>query len=521
MLSLSDTGVGVGRYGLDTDSRDPLLQSLANFAPGLAGFDGVFLGSDMSMFCRSGTGDLGSITDTRANDMRVVLSASLHPGSLQSQAVGNKLMKKSLLLAHLAAKRDMVMNQSRGEIAKLMGAIEVGDRNVAALASRALLPSGDVNPNVDVRVVAAFQRAYDANKTLGLRAIRFQKVNALATTLRNNAMQQAALIQQIAVAQSAGQPNVVAALSAMYNTLGRESDKVRDIRKEQLANPTQSDALEGVVFGSFFKKLTKGVKKGFKKLKKGLKKGVKLVGKIPGVKSVSAIVGKGLKAVVKVAGKVLNAACRLATSTVARAAAKIGGQIAGTALGTVYGGPVGGKVGGAAGPIAGRHAVDALKAGCTAVKGLGLAKGKFKVGGFVKGIVKGVKTYAKKNFAPGRLLADVQATGGALLEGAGGASGILNQYGAGAIQQLGLGGQAQKFIGQALSATRGGVTSSPAAQNMLRQFGGPVGGALVTKLQGNPLRNNNVAQSVGRALMQQSVSGSASISPFLRQTLGL
>jgi len=504
-------------YGEDADSRDAILKSLTTFDPGLAGFEGVFEDSDISMFCHSGgSSSLGDITDTRANDLRVVLSASLHPGSKLSQTVGNELIKKSLVLASLATKRDNVVNTSRGEIQKLLRTIKIGDAEVARLAKTVLLPDGSINPAADPRDVQALENAYSANKELGRRALRFQKVNALATTLRNNAVQQASILQQVAAAQAVGQPGLVAALSAVYNTLGRESDKVRSIRQSQLSKTSSPDALEGIVLGDLGFSLNPA--KAFRSLKKAVSK---TVGKIPGVKQVYGVVNSGLKIVAKAAGTVLNAACKLATSGTARAVMGLGGKIAGPIIGGVVGGPAGSKAGSAAGPISARQSADLIEAQCRAVKGLGLSKGKFSVSGFATGIARGAQTFAKKNLQPKQLLADGLRVGAAFSGGAGGSNPVINQYGAQAIQQLGLSGEARQYLGQALQATRGRITGSPAGQQLLQQFGGAVGNQLISKLQGNTLKNNAVAQAAGSALISQGGGASGSLSPYLQQMLGL
>lgn len=482
----------------------------------LSGLGGGGTDDDLE-FNRPTTGSLEGLgalaqaqpTNPRVEAYRDVVVAAATAGGAEASKIAQQLTKKSQEIAALTDDRAQAVTEARKGFKRNLAEVEQLDHSAALLAKSLLDEQGEPKPGITLMDIARLKKMRARALSLGRRAIRYQKVNALATGLTENGIAQAALLQMLAAAVLAGNVGTAAALGAMYDEIGKKSGQIRDIRGKQLSKWSKKGELEGFesyvsrdpyeaalngleladlaffseLEGRFLKKLGRGLKKAGKAVGRTVKKGAKAVkgavkstasvtkrigraafvapvkgavgltknlarGNIKGaLKSVSRSVKSSAKDIANVAGRtLLSWPCKLSSSKIGKAAIQAGAQ----AVGTAYGGTTGGAVG----KEAGRQAGIMNQSMCGGLSKIGVTKGTFRPGQ-VKGAF---KTVAKKLYhtslspqaalrAGTNILRDA-ATGGALPTGS---SALLNKFGADTLKRLG----ADKLIGRVTS----GVTS--------------------------------------------------------------
>lgn len=436
-FQIIDPSFGVNAYGGSSFTPGmPLLPSSA----GLIGIEGLEFADPMRCLAGLGVFDYGlagfdavernAPADDRTQDFKRVLIAATMPGTPTAGAIARALTTKAIRLADLAADRAEVTHNAREGFRK-------ADANIArldALAEQAA-QRGDMAKALAYRKQAFAQ---------GRLAIRYQKVNALATGMTQNAMAQSTFATKIAEAVLAGRPDIVAALGVAYDKLGAHTDSLRDIREQQVSKAQALQGLSGLdevyereldgleaLEGRFFRKLRKKV---FKPIRRVVKKAAQKVGQV------AAKLTVGLS-------------CKLAQTKL------VGGivQAAGTAVGTFYGGPVGGAVGGRAA----ERAHDTTKTLCHAMDEIGITKGHFHKGRVKSALKEAAVHIAKKSLSPKEAFKTLTSVGTSYLGGAGGASGIIGKLtgggGGGLISKIGGGGGLISKIG---GGGGGGVLST-------------------------------------------------------------
>lgn len=415
VLGIIDPSFGVNAMGgssyvpglplLPSSSGLTAVQCLGVFDTGLAGFDAV---------------EKQVKPEPRTENFKQVLIAATMPGSAAAGRVAHALAQKSLSLANVADARAQVTQDSRVGYQRALRQVGVMDN----FAEQAL---AEGRPDE-----AAVFRAEGFNQAR--LAIRYQKVNALATGMTQNAAAQAQIAQKLAQAVLAGRPDVAAVLGVTYDKLGAHSDELRDIRAAQVQKAELQgfgdldDIFEGelngleALEGKFLKKLKKvahKIEKIHEKINPIHKLAKKYVVKPLKKKVLTPIKNVTIKAAKKVgqvAAKVtIGLGCKLAKT-------KLVGQVigmAGQAVGTFYGGPVGGAVG----KRAADRAHDTTKAMCGALDKIGITKGQFHKGA-VRGALKGAATHiVKQALDPREAFKTLTSVGGSYLGGAAGSAG--------------------------------------------------------------------------------------------------
>ena len=423
MLGIIDPSFGVNAMGgssygpglplLPSSSGLTALQCLGVFDRGLAGFDAV---------------EQQVKPDPREQDFQKVLIAATRPGTPEAGRVARALAEKSLSLANVADARAQVTQDARLGYQRAMRQVDVLD-NFAEQAVQEGRPA-----EAEVLRKEGFKQAR--------LAIRYQKVNALASGMTQNAAAQAQIAQKLAQAVLAGRPDVAAVLGVTYDKLGAHSDSLRDVRAAQIQKANLEgfssidDVFEGelngleALEGRFLKKLKKvahKIEKIHEKIDPIHKLVKKYVAKPLKKKVLTPIKGvaiKAAKAVGKVAAKVtIGLGCKLAKTKLVSSVVGMAGQ----AVGTFYGGPVGGAVGKAAAD----RAHDTTKAMCGALDKIGITGGTFHKGA-VRGALKGAATHiVKQALDPRNALKTLTSVGGAYLGGAAGGGNLLSKVGGG------------------------------------------------------------------------------------------
>jgi hypothetical protein len=422
-------------------------------------------------------GDMGQLATApaqtaRAQDFKKVVVAAALAGTKNAGNTAQALLRKSVAVAALADDRSKAVANAREGFQRALREVDVLDKRAKLLAAQLMDERGSPRKDVTLADVERLKKLRARSTALGRRAIRYQKVNALATPLAQNAIAQADILQKLAAAVLAGDTGTASALGQMYDSIGKKSAEIRAIRTAQLQKWTKKGELEGhlafISEGDPYEAtlnaleradvvalagLEFSLKKAFRKAKKGIKsvaKGaVKIVKKttVDPVKTAVTIARKTVKGDIKgafkevgrsvrtaakdiasVAGKVLlDYPCRLASSTVGKVAI----QAAGQAVGTVYGGPAGGALG----REAGRQGAQTNQSICGGLRRIGITEGKFRPGQVKAAFSKVAKDLYKTSLSPQAALLAAKnvgmgiATGGA---GGGGAGGLLSTVGGGA-----------------------------------------------------------------------------------------
>lgn len=420
----------------DLELNDPLcteaaLAALVSFDESLGGFESGAYKADEDLLGLSGSALAGG-ENARARDFRIVLAASTKPGTDVAGKTARLLAEKSVQLAALADRRAAVTAEARKMYAHLInrvGALDVQEARLRAAGQD-----------------AQADRVRKEALVLGRRAIRYQKVNALASALTQNAIAQGLLAQQAAGAVLAGRPDLVAPIGVMYDKLGSASARIRALRERQIAKArtqgldgldaifegevqTELSELEGRI-GRWFKRKARAVKKVAKKVTRPVKNAVRTVAKKVGKAAAKVFVGLP---------------CKFGQSSIGRAAA----QAAGTAVGTYFGGPTGGAVGGRAG----LRANDFDRSVCGALDRIGITEGKFRRGEVGRALKGAAMKIAKDSLSPKKAFEDAKAVGMTYATGGAGGS-MLQNYGTDALKKFGLsklGEQFQQRVGREIA----------------------------------------------------------------------
>jgi hypothetical protein len=369
------------------------LVCLGRFSANLAGFDAV---------------ERRAPAESRQEDFRRVLAASLRPGTPEAGLVARALAEKSLKLASLADDRAAVTQEARQSFVRLQREVDELDRKVQLYVD-----------HLDY-ITAAKLKAQALEKAK--LALNYQKVNALATGLTQNALAQAEIAQQLALAVLHGRPDAAAALGITYAKLAQHSETIRRAREEQVAKARSGlSALEADVFAGPFLGAEKelGELQALGRLFKGrLREKIKEKVFQPIKEKVLKPVGSGLKtaaqAVGKAAAKVyVGLPCKIAQS---KAVGSVMGA-AGSAVGTVFGGPPGAAVGRDAAERV--HAVRSSV--CDGLDKIGITQGTFRRGSVRDAFKSTAKSIAKAAVDPKKTLSTLRsAAGGSVVRAAGG-----------------------------------------------------------------------------------------------------
>lgn len=396
------------------------LSSLGNFSRGFAGLDAVAIKP----------GD--ALTRTEVQE---AINAAHKSGAI-ALAVAKKLSARAEKLADLADSRAKVAFDARQEFKAHSAKVEQLDT----------LEQKQRDQNKDTEADKTRAKAL----ALGKLAVRYQKVNALATPLAENGAAQATILQNIALAVQFGKPELIEPLYIAYLEIGKGSDRIRTIRQQQIlkakqglqeltqSNDTYERELDGLAaelaesctivplnglaqsctlaplgsatplseylaafdgrsgyeiaeLGRFRDRLKRAVKKGAKKLKKKV------------LKPVGKAVKTAAKSVAKVAGQVfVGLPCKVMQSKVGKGAL----TAVAAAIGSFYAGPAGTAVGTAAA----KNANDMNDSVCNGLKKIGLTEGKFRPGQ-VKGAIKASgKLFLKQQFDPKTVFKSAKGT---------------------------------------------------------------------------------------------------------------
>lgn len=365
-------------------SRDPLID-LSAFDHNLAGFDAAE----------------NSAPPEKPSELQRILLAAAQPGTAVAGAVARELLAKSLKIADLAEKRALVTQTARQGYQKAFQQTLRLD-NFAEQAHQA---------GAAEDVAALRQEALDNGRL----AVRYQKVNALATGLTQNAMAQAQALQEMAKAVLAGRPDAAGTWSLYYNKLSQSSERIRDARQAQLSQGGGLQGFHGL--DSLFEgeldglegRIGRRIRGRLKKVRKYVLKPIRT--KV--LKPVGEVTLKAAKKVGKIAAKIyVGLPCKIMKSKVAGAVL----NAAGTAVGTVFGGPAGG----AGGAMAGNAAHVTQKATCGALDKIGITKGEFHRGSIRGALKDAAKDIAKNAINPKQALAMFSSMGGGGMAASGG-----------------------------------------------------------------------------------------------------
>lgn len=458
---------------------------------GVSGF------GDASLSALRSLGDLAVAqpSNPRVKDFRRVMGSAILAGTPVAAKTAQALILKANKLAALADERAKVtVDAQRGFVSALR---ETQRHDLGALrAARQMLDAeGNFKPGATEMDVLRLKRMRERAFEAGRRAIRYQKVHTLGTVLTRNAIAQADLLQKTAASVLGGNTGATAALSEMYDEIGKQSQQIKNIRRRQISNwqkdaetglgtadPYESElngieaawleglegrsggGLEGLSgFGELgrCRSVCKRLRKAARKAKKAAKPFVKVIketakiavapvkatfragkslskGDFKGAfKAVGQSVINSAKSMKKIVGFVLvDVPCLLASSKIGAAATEYAGQAVGTVVGGIYTQP---QLGGAVGKEAGKQAANTNKAMCGAAKQIGLNDGKFRPGQ-IKGAFKtfGKKMY-RQTFSPKAQFGSIKRIGmNYAAGGMGGAGSDMSNYGGEAIAKLGL-----------------------------------------------------------------------------------
>jgi hypothetical protein len=204
--------------------RNAALSDLLRYGGDLSGIDSALLGSseDVSLL-RVPWSFLGleEADSSSENDMKKVVEASMQPGTGKTREVATALAEKSVELARKAHIRAQSFYDSKR---KLQGLIP----HIKRLQTR-----GD-----------AFSIGQAA--VLAKSAIQHAKVAKVAEAAARNAAAQAVLAQEIAATVVAGQPAATATLAKIYKQLGSSTERLKDIRRQQIAKSEASGSSDEI-----------------------------------------------------------------------------------------------------------------------------------------------------------------------------------------------------------------------------------------------------------------------------------
>lgn len=442
------------------------LTSLSGMSLGAAGTDDDL---DFDSPMTASLAGLGALAETRPADPRVkayrkVVTASAMAGTELAGKAARDLLKKSQKIAKLADDRTKAAAEARAGAKRALREVDMLDRRAKLLAKQLLDDEGRPRPDITLADLERLKKLRTRAVAIGRDAVRYQKVNALATPLAQNGIAQAGLLQMMASTVLTGDTGATAALGATFHEIGKKSAEIRNVRKKQLAKWEQKDALEGfaatVSFGDpyeselnaielsdleffaavelgFLKKARRKLRRRVRKIGKGIARKTKSIAKtaVRVAKDVGKTTGKLIKTTtidpvrvtVKAARRAAKGDIRGAFREVGRGVRKhfkdIGNvagklfldypcqlaktklvsaavQAAGQAVGTV----VGGTAGGAVGSEAGRQAVQINKTLCAGMKQVGLTKGTFRPGQVRSAFVRTAKGIYNTSFSPKALL---------------------------------------------------------------------------------------------------------------------
>jgi hypothetical protein len=416
---------------------------LGAFDAGLAGFDAV---EGLLKF------------EPRTQQLRAVLVAALQPGTPVAGRTAKALASKAMQLATLADNRAKVTQDARRGYQRAMQETVHFDQQTELARRNGLFEEARA---FRARAIAA-----------GRRAVRYQKVNALATGMTQNAIAQSHLATKLAGAVLAGRPDLAAMYGVTYDKLGASSEYIRSIRAMQLAKHQQGlqgfGDLDQIFEGELNELeelngwLSRRIKKGFKKLGRKIDKKV--------LKPIAHVAVKAAKKIGKVAAIItLGLPCKLAKTKAWGAVLKT----TGSAIGQIYGGPAGGAVGGRIG----ERAHDTDGAMCGALDKIGLTKGKFHKGSVRSALREAAIHIGKKAIDPKEAMKTFSAVGGSLMSG--GSSNILGGSGGDIVKSL-------------LGKVTGGGNSGALVNGLIGKISGQ-GGAGAQKLLSSLVRGKGGA----------------------------
>lgn len=190
---------------------------------------------------------LGAIS-VKASDpgMRKVLKAASNPGTHSTGEVARELLKQSVKVAALTAKRAAVMDSARKNYTSLVRRVANLDSQTQLIADRLFDADGEPHPSVSVADIRAYRKLRQKAFKLGREAIRYQKTNVLATGLTKNGYTQAKLLQDMAMTMMTGKQQTTAVLAAQFEAVGKESGALRALRENQVVRWKSKDKVSGL-----------------------------------------------------------------------------------------------------------------------------------------------------------------------------------------------------------------------------------------------------------------------------------
>lgn len=293
---------------------------------------------------------LGALAQARPADPRVgayrkVVVAAATAGGKEAARVARELAAKSQKIAGLADDRARAVAQAREGFKRALREVDQLDHSAKLLATQLLDDNGEPRADTTLTDIARLKKLRERAISLGRRAVRYQKTNALATPLAENGIAQAAILQMLSAAVLAGDVGTAAALGAMYDEIGKKSGQIRSIRQKQLAKWEKKSELDGILGdiseqdpyeadinaieladlqalagleGRLWRKFKRTVKKGAKKVGRGVKRTVKKG--VRTIKSGARSVKRGVREVGKVSRRAARAAFVTPTKGTFRAA---------------------------------------------------------------------------------------------------------------------------------------------------------------------------------------------------------
>ena len=176
-------------------------------------------------------------------ELREVIEAALEPGTERNRKVGLKLLAKADQLTDLMEKRAQVTDKIRSGFNRQVRVAEAMDQKTLRDIHANIRPGVNPSKKAVLKIAADRKEAFGAAR----KGVRLQKANILASSLTVNALEQSSLLQRMATAVAAGEPQLVAVYGAMYDKMARTSDGLRTIRKEQIAKDKKNAAgLQGL-----------------------------------------------------------------------------------------------------------------------------------------------------------------------------------------------------------------------------------------------------------------------------------